>query len=87
MAAPGSWALRPGTGGSLPIIALFALNEGLHQVVRATAATRATAGVVGAQGRRGVGNEGESTWCEEIQLLAVYLVLALWFSFAGVGVN
>ena len=34
-----------------------------------------------------VTNEGESTWFEGIQLLAVYLVLALSFYFAGVGVG
>jgi Ca2+:H+ antiporter len=34
-----------------------------------------------------VTNEGESTWYEGIQLLSVYLVLALSFYFAGVGVN
>ncbi len=33
-----------------------------------------------------VTNEGESTWYEGVQLLAVYLVLALSFYFAGVGV-
>ncbi len=32
-----------------------------------------------------VTNEGESTWFEGVQLLAVYLVLALSFYFAGVG--
>ena len=32
-----------------------------------------------------VTNEGESTWYEGVQLLAVYLVLALSFYFAGVG--
>jgi Ca2+:H+ antiporter len=30
-----------------------------------------------------VTNEGESTWFEGVQLLAVYLVLALTFLFAG----
>ncbi len=34
-----------------------------------------------------VTNEGESTWYEGVQLLAVYVVLALSFDFAGVGVN
>jgi Ca2+:H+ antiporter len=34
-----------------------------------------------------VTNEGESTWYEGVQLLAVYVVLALSFYFAGVGVN
>ncbi|MCW3016681.1 MAG: cax [Solirubrobacterales bacterium] len=34
-----------------------------------------------------VTNEGESTWYEGVQLLAVYVVLALSFYFAGVGTS